>query len=128
MGCRLAGWHAGSLSLLGACGAGVPAPLRRRRASLRRLPWAGLAGRAWFPCARSAAPPDLVLPGGTAASMYRLQHYSELGMPAQARLLMEQAEQQGGSAAAGMLDSLRGTMGSLVSRVQAQGGGGGGAR
>lgn len=60
--------------------------------------------------------------------MYRLQHYSELGMPAQARLLMEQAEQQGGSAAAGMLDSLRGTMGSLVSRVQAQGGGGGGAR
>ncbi|EFN53979.1 hypothetical protein CHLNCDRAFT_135924 [Chlorella variabilis] len=65
---------------------------------------------------------------GEGALLRKAQHYSELGMPAQARLLMEQAEQQGGSAAAGMLDSLRGTMGSLVSRVQAQGGGGGGAR
>ena len=47
-------------------------------------------------------------------------------MPAQARMLVEQAEQQGvSSAAAGMLGSLRGavggTVGSLVSRMQQQG-------
>jgi hypothetical protein len=55
-----------------------------------------------------------------------LQYYTELGMPAQARMLTEQAEQQGvSSAAAGMLGSLRGavggTVGSLVSRMQQQG-------
>lgn len=56
-----------------------------------------------------------------------LQYYTELGMPAQARMLVEQAEQQGGvtSAAAGMLGSLRGavggTVGTLVSRMQQQG-------
>lgn len=47
-------------------------------------------------------------------------------MPAQARLLMEQAEQQGGGAgAAGVLGSLRGAVGgrvgSLVSRMQGGG-------
>jgi hypothetical protein len=55
-----------------------------------------------------------------------LQYYTELGMPAQARMLIEQVEQQGvSSAAAGMLGSLRGavggTVGSLVSRMQQQG-------
>ncbi len=53
-----------------------------------------------------------------------MQYYAELGMHAQARLLMEQAEAQAGAAgtAASMLGSLRGTLGgtlgSLASRMQ----------
>ena len=50
------------------------------------------------------------------------QYYAELGMPAQARLLAEQAEAAGGGA--GVLGSLRGavggTVGSLVSRMQGE--------
>ncbi len=52
-----------------------------------------------------------------------LQYYAELGMPAQARLLAEQAEAAGGGGA-GVLGSLRGavggTVGSLVSRMQGE--------
>lgn len=52
------------------------------------------------------------------------QYYADLGMPAQARLLAEQAEAQGGGGAAGVLGSLRGavggTVGSLVSRMQGE--------
>ncbi|KAL4852826.1 hypothetical protein ACK3TF_006093 [Chlorella vulgaris] len=51
---------------------------------------------------------------GEGALLRKAQYYSELGMPAQARLLMEQAEAAGGSGAAGMLGSLRGAMGSLT--------------
>ena len=51
------------------------------------------------------------------------QYYAELGMPAQARLLAEQAEAAGGGGA-GVLGSLRGavggTVGSLVSRMQGE--------
>jgi hypothetical protein len=69
--------------------------------------------------------PEL-LPAAPALYCLLLQYYTELGMPAQARMLIEQAEQQGvSSAAAGMLGSLRGavggTVGSLVSRMQQQG-------
>ena len=69
--------------------------------------------------------PEL-LPAAPALDCLLLQYYTELGMPAQARMLIEQAEQQGvSSAAAGMLGSLRGavggTVGSLVSRMQQQG-------
>ncbi|KAL4440601.1 hypothetical protein ABPG75_003602 [Micractinium tetrahymenae] len=61
---------------------------------------------------------------GPDALQRKAQHYAELGMHTQARLLMEQAEAQQGAAgtAAGMLGSLRGTLGgtlgSLASRMQ----------
>lgn len=61
-------------------------------------------------------------------SVAPLQFYSELGMPAQARLLLEQAEAQGAGGAGGVLGTLRGamggTVGSLVSRMQQQSSGG----
>lgn len=66
---------------------------------------------------------------GDNALMRKAQYYAELGMPAQARLLSEQAETQQGAAAtaAGMLGSLRGavggTVGNFVSRMQQQQGG-----
>lgn len=52
-----------------------------------------------------------------------VQYYTEMGMPAQARLLAEQAEAAGGGSG-GVLGSLRGavggTVGSLVSRMQGE--------
>ncbi|PRW05770.1 Vacuolar sorting-associated 16 [Chlorella sorokiniana] len=60
---------------------------------------------------------------GQGALTKKAQYYAELGMPAQARLLAEQADAAGGSGA-GMLGSLRGavggTVGSLVSRMQGE--------